>query len=87
MSLSFSQSLIVINTSKDRFEQYKIICREENKNYENIIDSQQPKEYSNSTYVAANFAHERRNLFDEEPIAIDPNAGEAEATAFVDIDA
>lgn len=33
-----------------------------------------PKEYSNSTYVAANFGGERRNLFEEEPVSIDPNA-------------
>lgn len=61
--------------------------REENKNFENNIESQQPKEYSNSTYVAANFAHERRNLLDEEPVAIDPEVdNNGEATAFVDID-
>ena len=45
------------------------------------------KEYSNSTYVAANFSNERRNLFDEEPIAIDPNAdSEYIPDTFVQID-
>jgi hypothetical protein len=42
------------------------------------------KEYSDSTYVSANFGNERRNLFEEEPITIDPNADSDDA--FVPID-
>ena len=51
-----------------------------------MIDNQQLKEYSNSTYVAANFSQERRNLMDEEPVTIDPEVDSGEATAYVTID-